>query len=206
MKGGDSLLSDSLDLSVESWNICIGGFLQHEGKPTGMVRLWRLLGLKRSGPNSQVLLRSWSDNFADLAELIFRMRNGADPDICIHGYSWGGFSATVLARELQRRNLRVRCLVLCDPVYRHWYKLGQWRALMPWSEIEIPANVDEVYWFRQNRNLPRGHELVPEPVRLNGIRQPVGRTVIHPPVWLECDHAYCDDSSEFHLMSLARSA
>ena len=50
-------------------------------------------------------------------------------------------------------------MLLSDAVYRHAYWLGNWRALVPWSVIEIPANVQRVTWFRQYSDRPQGHDL-----------------------------------------------
>lgn len=188
---------------IRHWRICIGGFLQTEGKPTGLSALWHQLHCGLSGPQTVVALKSWRNRWSDTAEWVYRMRNGLTPDIRIVGYSWGGWSAVLLARELQRRGLPVHSMVLCDPVYRHWYKLGQWRALWPWSTIEIPPNVGNVYWCRQQN--PRF-----QPGRPGGWFQPAGhdvraesfRTKVHKPLVLDCEHVYCDDHPEFHNLAL----
>jgi len=82
-----------------------------------MVKLWRELR-RHASPRCCVELRSWNDDFHAMAELIYRCKNGESPTVKIYGYSWGGFSATVLARELARREIRVQHIVLSDPVYR----------------------------------------------------------------------------------------
>jgi hypothetical protein len=78
--------------------------------------------------------------------------------------------------------------VLCDPVYRHWYVLGDWRAFVPWIAIQIPCNVRRVDWLRQKTNWPRGHELVAECE---------GATDIADPILLECEHVHMAERMEF---------
>lgn len=188
-------------LCISKWHICISGFLQSEGDPTGIVDLWLRMQGAYSTSTTRVELRSWCTNWSDMAELIWRTRpkDGA-PIVCIYGYSWGGFSATLLASELKRRGIGVRVMVLCDAVYRHWYWLGQWRAFMPWSRIEVPSNVRHVFWFRQNNPRikwgrsggtfqPAGHEVVAADIRT---------THIHKPEEISSEHAYADDWAAFH--------
>jgi len=197
-------------LAVEAWQICISGFLQSEANPTGIRQLWGRLRAKVEGPACRVELRSWCQNWSDLAELIWSFRPDPDspsgayrPTINIFGYSWGGYSATLLARELDRRGMSVDCIVLADAVYRHWYKLGQWRAFAPWSTIEVPRNVQRVEVFRQaNPRFRFG--------RAGGSFQPAGHRVIakskltriveHP--LLSCEHNYADDDADFRWLCL----
>lgn len=188
---------------IQHWRILIGGFLQHEGRPSGIGRLWRYVHSAMAAPGTVVDLKSWSDNWNHAAEWIYRLRNGTTPDIRIMGYSWGGMSATLLARALAEHGLTVRHLVLCDAVYRHRYKLGQWRALLPGSQIVVPANVLEVHWLRQlnprfdwrrrgSPIQPAGHDVVAES----------RRTCVHAPIILDCEHHDCDDTPEFHQLAL----
>lgn len=197
---------------IRHWRFCIAGFLQNEGRPTGISALWHKLHFSLSDPQTRVELKSWRNNWSDVAEWCWRMRNGLLPEVRIVGYSWGGFSAVMLARELNRRGIPVTQMVLCDPVYRHWYKVGQWRALCPWSKIEIPPNVAEVHWCRQTNPpfkwgrsggwfQPAGHDLVAEVPNQTGIAIP-GQTLIHEPVILNCEHSYADDQNEFHEMAM----
>jgi hypothetical protein len=107
-------------------------------------------------------------------------------------------SAVLLARELAGCGINVRALVLSDPVYRHGYRLGQWRAMVPWSRIKVPTNVAEVWWFRQKNPRfgfrsgswwhPSGHELLVE----------TEETIVHGPWILEREHDSMDDAEEFH--------
>lgn len=187
-----------MDLSlppVRRWHIVISGFLQNEGRPTGMVRLWRWLGQEHSGPESCVELRSWNDNFRDLAELIWRVQPAAPeesgPTVMIYAYSWGaGWGAIELARQLRKRGIPVAAMVLSDPVYRSPWRSLAWLAMVSWSSIRVPANVRRVTWFRQRMNRPAGHRLV--------AADPAA-TEIAPPVLAHVTHQYMDDLRSFHL-------
>lgn len=173
---------------IQEWHVCISGFLQDEGRPTGISRAWRSLHNARTRPDARVELRSWNDDFKALAEFIWRFRDEyCDPTINLYGYSWGGAGAVRLAEELHRRGLRVDHMVLCDPVYRHPYWLGNWRAFWPWSTIVIPENVREVTWFRQSLSLPKGHDLMAQSPR----------TILHQPVELSADHLHIDEEPAF---------
>lgn len=178
--------------TINAWHIVIGGFLQTEGRPTGMVRLWMRLHSLFSSPSSVVLLRSWNDNWSDLAELIWRANRSGQPDrhtVNIYAYSWGaGYGAMELARQLNRRGLRVHTMVLSDPVYRSPLLSFRWLALLQWSTIRVPANVFAVHWFRQNISLPAGHDL----------KADSPATWLSDPKWVEVDHQYMDDWRPFH--------
>jgi len=182
---------------MKKWHIVISGFMQSAGKPNGMVALWQKLHAEHAAPGTSVILRSWNDNFWDLAELIWRLRgphNGTN--VKVYGYSWGGMSAVILARLLGDRGIKIKEMVLSDPVYRHRYWLGQWRAFAPWSKIYIPPNVLNVTWLRQVKNLPRSHCLVAD--------NP-SETHISMPRTLSRTHQYMDDAGVFHAAALAAS-
>lgn len=178
-------------LEVRAWHIVIGGFRQTEGKPTGMVRLWQRLHALHAAPGVCVELRSWNDNWRDLAELVWRVQPDREPVVIkLYAYSWGaGWGAMQLARELSRRGIAVRWMVLSDPVYRSPLFFTRWLALVPWRSIAVPANVRVVHWFRQRVSLPAGHSLRP---------QRKDRTVVTPAVWAEVSHLYMDDLRLFH--------
>jgi len=173
---------------IERWVVVISGFLQDEGQPTGMVGLWASLHHLLSGPYNRIELRSWDDNWSMVAEFVWRQRppdNNVDVVIC--AYSWGGPSAMELARQLGRRGISVRHMVLADPVYRHRWKF--WRPLFRWPKIIVPKNVVEVTWFRQHYDWPEGHDLVAENA---------AKTHIELPMELTRGHTYMDESPWFH--------
>jgi thioesterase domain-containing protein len=177
--------------AIHNWHILYSGFRQHAGLQTGMSRLWYEIRADLASPDTCVELRPWDEEYANMAEFVKLCQNETPPRIVLYGYSWGGFTATLLAKELQRRSLDVDHLVLCDAVYRHWYMLGWWRAFAVWKKIKIPANVRRVTWFRQQQSWPRGHALVAEDKA----------TLIDPVRMLHADHVWMDDDPEFRKIA-----
>lgn len=180
---------------VKHWLICLSGFLQHEGKPTGMVRLWRHLAAEHADARTHVCLRTWDDSADHLAELIWRLRENGAPRICIFAYSYGGgWAAPRLARELDKRGLGVEHLVLSDPVYRSPRLALRWLSLTRWPRIVVPPNVRQVTVFRQRLSRPAGHDVSladPRTTRLAG--HYLARAA----------HVYMDDLRAFHRACLA---
>ena len=178
--------------AIDKWLICISGFLQDEGKPTGMVDLWASLHHLHSGPTTRVELRSWDDDWNAVAEFIWRQRPpGNGLDVCIFAYSWGGPSAMELARQLGRRGISVRRMVLSDPVYRCLWRL--WRVFFRWPTITAYPTIRRVTGFRQHQDWPEGHTVVAADPKL---------TVIDEPVVLNRGHTFMDDAPEFRLACL----
>jgi hypothetical protein len=169
------------------WAYVIDGFLRHAGKRTRQIELWERL--HRAGDaNFRAQLCVWNQNFEAEAEFVFRMSTAA-PKICIFGYSWGaGHGAMQFCRRLEARGVQVDHLVLCDPVYRHWYTLGNWRAFVPWIPIVIPCNVRKVHWLRQMTNWPRGHRLKPRCDEATNIAEPMV---------LDCEHVHMSERPEY---------
>lgn len=180
---------------IDRWHVCISGFRQHRGSPTGLEALWQRLRAAHHNGVAAVELCAWNDNWSALAEFIWRFRrDGQPPRIGIYAYSWGaGWGFIQLARQLRRRGLEVQHAVLSDPVYRHWYRAGNWRAFVPGIPIEVPANVRRVQYFVQRQNWPRGHRV---------IAADATQTAIWAPITLNADHEKMDDADEFHETSL----
>lgn len=181
---------------IASWHIVISGFLQEHGQPHGLQVLWKRLHWEHATAEQYVLFQTWNDNWRDTAEWIWRC-SGENPLVKVYGYSWGAAGAMHLAKELKIRGLSVRAMVLSDPVYRHGYWLGQWRTFFRWFPINVPVNVHEVHWFRQENSWPRGHDLVADSKL---------RTTIHDPVLLEESHKYMDDAIQFYSKCLEVAA
>lgn len=178
-------------LPVHNWRIVLGGFLQSQFELNGSVRLWRKAHSEFTNSVTVVQFSPWNTDPRQLAELILQLdHQDDDPDIRIAAFSWGGALAVRLCRQLQRRGLRVRRLVLCDPVYRHSYWLGNWRALFSGIPIRIPTNVDVVDYLFQRQSKPMGHQ-----IELVG-----GPSVIRSAVQLESDHMWMDDAPEYHQL------
>lgn len=149
---------------------------------------------------NRVYLYEWHENWAKIAERLSWLRelHECQIDIGIYAYSWGaGWGAMQLAKQLKYQGETVEHMVLCDPVYRHPYILGNWRAfsnapplswVMGHMDIKVPCNVREVFWYRQEENYPRSHNLVARNEK----------TVIHQPVTLRATHQLMDDRPEWH--------
>lgn len=183
---------------INAWHICISGYTQHAGRMSGLMRLWLAICSEYCSKTSRVELREWNSDWSRLAESIWLVWQEQDisakpPRICIYAYSWGaGWGFTQLARELGKRGLTVDVAILCDPVYRHRYWLGQWRAFWPFSKIVVPRNVRRVTWFYQRQNLPCGHEVIAESKD----------TKINKGLPIYVQHQYMDDAPVFHARAL----
>ena len=179
---------------VANWRIIAGGFLQKNTDLNGSVGLWRKAHERFADPGTVVQFVPWDTSPGELAEFILQLdRQSQPPDIRIAGYSWGGAVAARLAHQLDRRGLKVHRLILCDPVYRHGYWLGNWRAFLNWIPIPISDNVGMVDHLHQDQSHPRGHL-----IECQG-----KRTVIRSSVKLEMDHVWCDDSPIYHDLVLS---
>jgi len=173
----------------KKFHIVISGFLQNEGKPNGMIRLWSDLYKEHACHDTLVMMKTWNDNMDSLAEFIWRMAE-ENAIIKVYGYSWGGAAAIKLAKSLGKRGLKISAMVLSDAVYRHSYWLGNWRAFVRCFKITIPTNVDLVCWFRQQGKFGRisGHDIIA-----------LGSdTFVCEAKWCNCSHMYMDDNRSFH--------
>lgn len=185
----------------------ISGFTQNVGKWNGILDLTEKLREQFcDGVRSRVHYYPWHANFAHVAEYYFALgeKYGTRPILGVYAYSWGaGRGAMTLARQLKRRGMLVRVMVLSDPVYHHAF--APWRALRAWclpiigeQVIRVPDNVKEVYHFHQNQNRPGGHKLI------SGGQ--AGGAFIHPRQLLAYDHQYMDNAPEFHALALEEAA
>lgn len=185
----------SCPLPITAWHLVIGGFRQHSERTNGMVRLWRRLNQK-SSPATRVEFHTWNDKWSRVAETIWNLQGDGTypPVIRIYAFSWGaGWGAMRLAKELGKRGLRVKWMVLSDPVYRASFFLSRCFALSSFARITVPGNVANVSWFRQRMNRPMGHDLVRDPGAVE-----FWKTRINEPVVLKRTHVYMDDAPEFH--------
>jgi hypothetical protein len=91
-----------------------------------------------------------------------------DCTVEIYSYSWGcGRMAKRLMKELAKRNIQVRQIVFCDPVYHSFWLHNRWLALLPtwsfikklWLRIPITGDVKSVTRFYQKNNVPAGFKI-----------------------------------------------
>ena len=146
-------------IRFNKWIYVIPGFTQHRGTRTKMIDLWARLYANLGGNGTSIQCQPWCADWRSEAELICRTSE-FNPEIYVIAYSWGaGWGFTQLSKQLRQRGYRINHAWLIDPVYRHNYVLGQWRALVPGIPIKVPSNVDHVTWWRQNETYPKGHDL-----------------------------------------------
>lgn len=166
----------------------ITGFLQTSGSRSGLIDLWRDLYVTHAEQETLVRLLPWRSDWSAEGEFIFRLSEPR-PSIGVVAFSWGaGWGFVRLAKALNARGLEVRHACLIDPVYRHSYWLGQWRAFVPGIPIAIPSNVRRVTWWRQQQDWPRGHKLT------GSGNTVIANTVIAPPINVSASHVYMDDN------------
>lgn len=176
------------------WYILFSGFLQQASTQNGMERIfWDVCELVKARP-ARVELRRWCDNTEELAEWISRsIPEDSETRIVVMGYSWGGMAAKHFADELRKRGHTIDEMILSDPVYRHWYWCGNWRAFLSGLPIRISDNVKRVRHFAQRENYPRGH-----PVVANN----PGKTIVEDVSWLSMNHVHMDDAWGFRQACL----
>ena len=169
---------------MKVWHEIIGGFLQNQGTLTGMIKLWADIHAKCCKPgHTNANFSPWNSNWKHRAEHISRF-SAEEPIILVYAYSWGaGWGARQLAKELDKRGLEIRMMILSDPVYRHPYWLGNWRAFWPYSVIKFPPNVNEISYYIQRIDWPRGHK--------------VEGNKVHNPVEVSRGHRWMDEAPEF---------
>lgn len=172
----------------------IQGFTEDLAHETGTEWLYKRVIRKFSGPEvTTTWPMPWDVDTAAVAA--FALRQGFAEAVIV-GYSWGaGYGAQRLAEELGELGIRVRLMLLCDPVYRpRW--LPAWmgafplvfRALGRTARVRVPASVKRVAWVRQRENLPAGHDLKADDL---------GRTTIEDPLWLRYRHTAIDQAPEW---------
>lgn len=172
-----------MPLSIRRWIYVVPGFTQTRGSRTRLIDLWARLHHRHSDSHTVVSLLPWKADWKSEAEFVLRL-SVAIPLILVAAYSWGaGWGFVRFAKELKHRGLSVRHAWLIDPVYRHPYWLGQWRALIPWWSVKIPNNVQHVTWWRQKQSIPRGHDLIADR----------SKTLLEPPQEISVDHIHADD-------------
>jgi len=183
-------------MGISKWLFIRSGFRQSrgDGEQNGCVGIFKCLEAKYREVG-RVELAAWNDDPEVCAEYVRSCSvEGELPEIGIIGYSWGcGYGAVQLARSLGHQGFRVDYMLLCDPVY---HGLAVWRAMLPRTlfhnvSVEVPANVNSVWWLRQKVDKPAGHEVTAE--------SPM--TLIHEPTILDVGHCEMDNSPEFWTLS-----
>lgn len=175
--------------AVNRWIVCVTGFMQPESRLTGVEILQDNLRRRCQAADAIVALKAWADSPWHIAERIWnrRPRNG-NPHVVLIGYSWGGYTAVKIARELQKRGIEVEALLLCDAVWRSRTIFFRWLSMLNCWTIRIPANVRKAFVWRQANNRPCGSRIKVED----------RRTLVDEHVVQDRTHQYMDDDPEFH--------
>lgn len=176
----------------------IGGFTQTEETNNGCIELCEKLRSnldEYSQLSVRVRFHEWNSNWyssARYAHLLRLRYPRPEPfGIVAFAYSWGcGNGLVKYAKALKRFNLRIETVVLCDPIYRHWYPWGNWRALVGGYWITLPPNVLSYYGFYQRVSRPHGVK-------------PRGDAVCLGWEEINYEHVECDDSPEWHDKCIA---
>lgn len=193
-------MSCSDEATISDWVILEMGFLQKQGRMNGMVKLFLkvLATLQRDYPQARVEIHPWGVEPDDRAEFILQAKKrNTKLRIVIIGFSYGGYTAKLIADRLKDRGIEVDLVIMLDAVYRHWYALGWWRAFWPWSTIRICDSVRRVIQYRQKNSLPRGHRIVAEDPR---------KTKIGEIRWVNATHIFVDDQQYIHDECLSEIA
>ncbi len=177
--------------------VCISGFTQTRGTYHGVLSLREQLiqeGLS-CHEDSRVWLLTWKENFERIATEMLNVcaHHGMKPVVMITGYSYGGWGALQLAKELNKHGIIVHTMILSDPVGRPWY----WPRPLPAVtsllgrnyafKLHVPPNVKSLHSYFQRTNRPQGHQLV----TTNG-------TAETAPIELQYPHSRMDDAKEYH--------
>lgn len=138
------------------------GHRNFPGERTGMEILYFMLRDLYGNHPTEIRLYEWRDDVRRIADQIAAW-SCEEPHIIIIGYSWGGATAELLARELNKRTFAVQQMFLCDAVSRSEWKLRYWRSLWGWGPLRISDNVLRLWTCRQTANYPRQSKLIIDP-------------------------------------------
>lgn len=150
---------------INNRHIVITGFLQNIATPNGMDKVYMNL-LNFQDRNTTVDMKVWNSHWKEYARFIERTgpSHYDKHDIRCYCYSWGcGYGFVRLAKELRKLGIKIKYAVFSDPVY--YPGILKYRALFNLIKepvITIPDNVENVYYYRQNTNRPKGSVCVAE--------------------------------------------
>ena len=183
---------------------CISGFTQNMQTLHGVLKLSERMRRPESGIvdccSRRLYYNRWNDDWSKIAEHYWNISDiYLEPlTICVYAYSWGaGWGAMQLAKHLDKAGMKIRVMVLSDPVYRHPLLSLRWLSLLKRDSsfapiIKVPKNVKEIFHFYQRLNVPAGHKL-----------SVTGETLLRPGMELHRIHQKMDDAWEFHGLSIS---
>lgn len=148
--------------AIKLWIVGATGFRQSLDRPTGLELLWQKLRAL-SAPDVCVLTpQAWDNDAEALAEYIAR-NSAPGAEVFFYGYSYGvGAFFIKFARALKALDMGIAMAVTIDGIRRFCFaKILSLRFFSRLVSIPVPANVREVYAYRQIEDrLLRGHRLI----------------------------------------------
>jgi len=169
------------------------GFQQNDGKRSGFEDgFFQHVAPLQDSKTLVFAPRTWKSNVKELAN---QLRRQGVERVAILSYSHGQAAATAFARYAYDIGMDVNLWLACDPVYRPtWLPRATWsqafafRAMLKTGKIKVPFNIARTVYIRQEKDMPRGHTLVPEDdnqvVELAGILHTRGHCEIdESPEW-----------------------
>lgn len=174
----------------------ISGFTQTEQNWNGVQELREQLLSELDDYSSlsvRIRLDEWKANWKAIARQLYMLRERypREPFIVVcFAYSWGvGHGLVKFAKYLDWYGVDVAHAVVSDPVYRHWFSPGNWRAIWGDSRIVIPRNILKIEGFYQETDKPRGRrptsdQLTCDPWTL--LRRPHAEMDDARPWWERC--------------------
>lgn len=166
--------------------ILFAGHRNFPGERTGLEILYFALRELYGHFPTEIRLYEWRDNVRHIADQITAW-SADNPEIHIVGYSWGGATADLLARELHKRTISVHRMYLCDAVSRSEWRIRYWRSLWGWGPLRISPNVQRLWSCRQTANYPRQSRLIVDPATVH-VEGFVSKTTEHR--WMDEHHAF----------------
>lgn len=174
----------------------ISGFTQTEENWNGVHELREKLLAELDDYSSlsvRVRLGEWHDNWYAAARQVYMLRERYPDEpfvVVCFAYSWGvGNGLTKFAKYLDRFGVDIAHAVVSDPVYRHWFTPGNWRAMWGDRRIAIPSNVHRIEGFHQRTDLPHGRQPMGDHVRCDPwilLRRPHAEMDDARPWWARC--------------------
>ena len=165
------------------------GHGQHARRNTGVGKL--LATIEACNCGYEPWLFTWRHNSKTLAVWLHNSR--PNRRIVLIGFSYGGYTAVLLARELEKLGVDIDHMYLIDAVARPRPRVGSFRSLMDlcWW-IKVPHNVKQLTNWRQSVSRPSGHKVVAD-----------FRYTKHDPYTLYVPHTQMDDHARVHATILA---
>ena len=134
--------------------ICISGFLDKLDQNSGVYSLYQKLVIQN--PHDIIILLNWNTKIYKFIKFF----NLGYNKITIIGYSYGGNTAALLVKEMNRRGVSVDYLFMIDAVWRRWKRRPSITSLDHTKTIVLTDGVKELFSWRQYYGKILGHEII----------------------------------------------